>query len=261
MPRKGDDLLRREAADRRRPHRVLRLSVAAAQEIILERFVADAEPIEEGTVVPPLAYQSVSDTEHQRDIGAGADRVPDRTNFRRQIVAQRADQVEFDPPIAGGPQLLARDVPAGAAAADIVVFQRHAAKGQHQGALCDQLGPADIVACHRPLRADDMRQDHRRSTRAVAADRADIATRKVEKTMDLALRIVEASGTRPAVGPAENRPGAMGRVDPPQFRRDEVERPGPRDRHELVAAPPVIGSRAAFQPAASNHRSGDPRRV
>ena len=166
-----------------------------------------------------------------------------------------------DPAIAGGAQLLARDVPACAAAADIVVFQRHAAKGQHQGALRYQLGPADVVAGDRPLRADDMRQDHRRGTRAVAADRADIAARQVQKSVDLALRVVKASGAGPAVGPAEDRAWAVACVDAPQFRRDEVERLGPRNRHELVAASPVIGSRTALQPAAADHRPGDPRRV
>ena len=136
--------------------------------------------------------------------------MPDRPEFPRQIVTQRANQVEFYPTIAGGTQLVASDVLAGASAADIVVLQRHAAKGQHQGALCYQLGPADIVACHRPLRADDMRQDHGSQPRAVAADRADIAARKVQETMDLALRIMKTSGARPAIGSAENRPGAVG---------------------------------------------------
>ena len=99
-PRKRDDLVGRKAADRRRPDRVFRLAVAAAQQIILEPLVADAEPIEEGAVVPSLADQSMGDAQHQRDIGTGPDRMPDRPDFRRQIVAQRADQVEFDPAIA-----------------------------------------------------------------------------------------------------------------------------------------------------------------
>ena len=79
--------------------------------------------------------------------------------------------------------------------------------------------------------------------------------------MDLALRIMETPGTRPAVGSAENRAGAVGGVDPLQFRRDEVERAGPRDRHEFVATPPLIGPRPALEPATPHHRPGDPRRV
>src|SRR5262249_40532345 len=118
-----------------------------------------------------------------------------------------------------------------------------------------------IVPAHAPRGHEAGGKDHGRSTRAKAPDRADKPPRKVEKTMDLALRIVKASGPPPAVGPAENRPGAVGCVDTLQFRRDEFERPGPRDRYELVTTPPFIRSRTVFQPAASNHRPSDPCRV
>ena len=170
-----------KAADRRRPGRILRLAVAAAEEISLERLPADAAAVEKGAVVPPLGDEGVRQPQHQCYIGAGADRVPDRLDPGRQVVAQRADQVEFGAAPARGLQIAAGDVLAGAAAADIVVFERHAAKGQHQRALADQFGPADIVAGDRPLRADHMGQDHRRRTRAVAVDRADIAAGRFRK--------------------------------------------------------------------------------
>ena len=138
----ADDLVRRQAADRRRPGRILRLAVAAAEEIGLERLPADAAAVEEGAVVPPLGDQRVRQPQHQRDIGAGADRVPDRLDPGRQIVAQRADQVEFDAAPARRLQIAAGDVLARAAAADIVVFERHAAKGQHQRALRRPVRPS-----------------------------------------------------------------------------------------------------------------------
>ena len=110
----------------------------------------------------------------------------------------------------GRAQPVAGDVLAGAAAADIVVLQRHAAKGEHQRALSrDSSVPADVVAGDRALRADDMRQDHRRRARAVAVDRADIAAGEVQKAVDLALRVVKAPGAGPAVGPAEDRARAV----------------------------------------------------
>jgi len=59
------------------------LGVAAAQQIALEYLPADAEPVEEGAVVPSLGHQGVGDAQHQRNIGAGADRVPDCADFRR----------------------------------------------------------------------------------------------------------------------------------------------------------------------------------
>src|SRR5262245_51886996 len=99
------------------------------------------------------------------------------------------------------------------AAAHIIVFQRHAAKGQYESAVSYQLVPADVIAGHRLLRTDDMRQDHRRCTGAVAVDRADIAARHVEEAVQLARRIVEASRARPAIRPAEDRARPVGSVD------------------------------------------------
>ncbi len=257
--RQAKDLVRRQAADRRRPGRILRLAVAAAEEIGLECLPADAAAVEEGAVVPPLGDQGVRQPQHQCDIGAGADRVPDRLDPGRQVVAQGRDQVEFRTAPARRLQIAAGDVLAGAAAADIVVFERHAAKGQHQRALADQFGPADIAAGDRPLRADDMRQDHRRRPRAVAVDRADIAAGQVQKAVELVLRVVKAAGAGPAVGAAEHRARPVRGVDPAQLRDDEVERLGPGNRHQFVAPPPCVGARTPLQPAAPHHRPGDPR--
>ena len=235
--------------------------IAAAQEIALEHVVADAEPVEKDAVVPSLADECVRQTQHQGDVGSRPDRVPDRIDLRRQIVAQRTDQVELDTPVAGGAQLAAGNVPAGPAAADIVVLQRHAAKGEDDGALRDELVPADGVAGDGTLRPEDMRQDHGRRTRAVAADRPDIPAGKVQKAVDLALRVVKAAGARPAIGPAKDRARPMRGIHSPQFGGDEVERARPGDRHEFVAAPPIIGSRPILQPTAANHRARDPRRM
>ncbi len=99
-PRQRDDLVCRQAADRRRPGRVFRLTVAAAEQISLELLPADAKAVEEGAVVPSLGHQGMRHPQHQRDIGAGPDRMPDGLDFRRQIVAQRPDQMELDAPFA-----------------------------------------------------------------------------------------------------------------------------------------------------------------
>ena len=53
----------------------------------------------------------------------------------------------------------------------------------------------------------------------------------------------------------------MSRVDPLQFRRDEIECARPLDGDELVAAAPAIGAGTTLEPAAPDHRPGDPRAV
>ena len=255
------DLIGRHAANCGRPVGILRLAVAAAEEIGLENVVADAVSVEESAVVPPLGHQRVRDAEHQRDIRSRTDRVPDRLGLGRQIVAQRSDQMKFGAAAAGGAQPGQRDVLAGPAAADIVVLQRHAAKRQHERAVRDQLVPADVVAGDGLLRTDDVRQDHRRRARAVAAHRADIAAGHIQKPVELAWRVVEAPCARPAIRAAEDGARAMSRVNALQFRPDEIERARPLDGDELVAAAAAIGAGAAFEPATPDHRPGDPRAV
>src|SRR5215469_14971182 len=79
--------------------------------------------------------------------------------------------------------------------------------------------------------------------------------------MQLARRVMEAAGARPAVGAAENGAWPIYVIDAPQFGRDEIERPGPGDRHVSVAPPLPVRARTALEPAAPNHRLGDPRRM
>ena len=185
--------------------------------------------------------------------------MPRGLDLRRQIVAQRSDQVELYTSPAGGTQSGAGDVLTCTAAADIIVFERHAAESEDESAVRNQLVPTDVVAGDLLLRADDMRQDHRRGARAVAADRADIAAGHVQKAMQLARRVVEPSGARPAIGATEHGAWSIGAIDALQFRRDEVERPRPADGHEFVAPPPGISPGTAFEPATPNHWPGDAR--
>ncbi len=188
--------------------------------------------------------------------------MPDRVDRRRQVVAHRADQVKFDAAPARRDEMVAGDVPARAAAADIVVLQRHAAKGQHQRALLDQLGPADIVAGDRGLRADDVRQDHAPRARAVRVDRADIAAGEVQKAVELVLRVVKAPGAGPAIGPAEHCARPVRGINPAQFGGDAVEAlPARRARTNSSRPRRGSGPGPLLQPAAPHHRPGDPRAV
>jgi hypothetical protein len=121
--------------------------------------------------------------------------------------------VKFDTAPPRRDEVVAGGVLARAAAADIVVLQRHASERQDERALHHQFGPADIVAGDRRLRPDDMRQDHRRRTRTVAVDRADIAAGKVQEAVQLVRCVVEAPGAGPAIGAAEHRARAVRLVD------------------------------------------------
>src|SRR4051812_29212809 len=94
----------------------------------------------------------------------------------------------------GGYKAIPGDVLARTAAADIVVFQRHAAEREDQLAVSDHLVPAYITAGDDRLRPDDVRQQHTCGPGAVTVDRADIAAGQVEKAVELMLRVVETPG-------------------------------------------------------------------
>ena len=160
-PRQRNDIVGRDAADRRRPGGVLWLSIIATQQIRREFLPTRAVPIEKGAVVHAFGHECVREAEHQRDIGAGPDRVPHRIDRVRQIVPDRPDQVKLDAAPPRRHKTIACDMLTGAAAADIAVLQRHAAKGEDERALRHHLRPADIIAGDRGLRPDDMRQDDR----------------------------------------------------------------------------------------------------
>ena len=114
---------------------------------------------------------------------------------------------------------------ADAAGGDTGVFRRHAAEGEHDVCIGDDLVPADVAPRHVVIAAENVRQDDRGSAGAVTVDGADIAAeRGVEKAMQLALGVMESSGAGPAIGPAEHRMGPMRLVDAAQFRSDAVER-------------------------------------
>ena len=123
---------------------VFRLAVARGRgDRRSKTLPADAVAVEKCAVVQPLGHQRMREAEHQRDIGAGADRMPDR---RRSPPADRraAGRSDGTRRRAGAPRASrARAMcSARAAAADIVVLQRHAAKGEHQRAVARPARPS-----------------------------------------------------------------------------------------------------------------------
>ena len=94
--RQRDDLGLRHAADRCGPRGVLLPAIVPPEQICLENLPAGAIAVEKFAVVQVLGEQRVREAEHQRDIGAGPDRMPERGEIFGQIVAQRPDQMKFD---------------------------------------------------------------------------------------------------------------------------------------------------------------------
>ena len=253
-----DDLLGRQAGDGSSPVRILRLAIGLAQQIAFEDRPADRIAVEEGAVMQAIDHERVDQGHHQRGVAARLVGDPVGGGSGGQIAAQRAHQNEFATALLRPLHRAALDMAAGAAASDHAVLQRHAAEGEHDLAVIGDLLPGDVALHQVLVVADDMRHEDGGRARGIAVDRLHIAAgRGVQEAVDLALGVVEAPGTGPAIGAAEDCAGPEIVAHAAQFAGELVEHRRPRHRHIFVAAAAVVGTRPVFQPAAADHGLGD----
>src|SRR5262245_5984472 len=107
-----------------------------------------------------------------------------------------------------------------------------------------------------------MRKDHLRGTVAVAVDRARVTADHIEETVDLALRMMEPTGTRPTIGTAVDCRIAVGGADPVEFPGDQRDRLRPVDRDEGLEATELTAGPMTFRKiGCPDHRAQYPRRA
>src|SRR5947209_9669338 len=100
-----------------------------------------------------------------------------------------------------------------------------------------------------------MRHRHARGAEAVGVDAAHVAAERVEEAMHLALRVMEAPGARPAVGPAEDRRVAVRVNHALEFAGQTLRRLFPVELDEGVrAAPLACRARPMLEPALAECR-------
>jgi hypothetical protein len=109
------------------------------------------------------------------------------------------------------------------------------------------------------LLADDVGLHHHARATAVVVDRAGVAADPVQETMELALGVVEAPGTGPAVRAAEDRLVTERGAHAVQLVSEQIKRGGPINLDVLVvgAATVIIGARAVLEPPAAQGGAGD----
>jgi hypothetical protein len=249
-----------DPGDRRRPLGRLRQPIGCAEDVRLEPVESHRQGIDERAIDPALGEEDVGNGEHDGRVRARPKCVPGRVDVGCDVVADRAEEHESGAALASCPQVTRDRVAAGSAGVDGAVLERHAAERHDEVRVLDNVGPGDAVARDLVLRPDDVRQDHLGGARAVAVDRADVATEQVQEPVDLALRVMEPPRARPAVRAAVDVLGAE-RVDARQLDRGEAPRSLPIDLDVLVRASRRIGARAALQPAAADGRRRNTTRV
>ena len=251
-----------DVADGGRPGAVLDHAVAAAEQVVFKRVPTGAAAIDVVAVELAVRVQLVHEAEHQRGVGHRYRGDPFGMEFGRQVRAQGADVDEAATAQCGGEHRAFFGVAAHAARGDARILEGHAAEGEHHIGVLGQLLERHVLARDLLHRRDDMRQQRGRSTGAVGVDGAHVAADGgVQKTMDLALRVVKASGAGPTVGAAEDRLAAMGLLYPAQLVGQQVEHLVPLHLDIVIAAAPRVGTGAVVEPALAHHGPGHADRV
>ena len=184
-----------------------------------------------------LAVQRVRQTQHQRDIGIGTDRPPVGIEKVGDVVPHRTDADHLDAGVAPALKVAACGMVADAALVDLRVLHRDAAEAHHQaGMLQHVLDGRRLIHQLQGRHAEHMGDDHLRRAGGVGLDGVGIAAELIEKAMQLALRMVKATGARPAIGAAEDRLVAVLGDHPPQRIRRHVQRLVPGHGDERLDA-------------------------
>ncbi len=245
------DPVRLDVADRRRPVGIFWHAIALPEQIGHEALVADAMGAKELLVVQVFAVQRVRQAQHQRDIGIGADRPPVGTEKIVDVVPHRADADHLDAGVAPALEVAARGMVADAALVDLRVLHRDAAEAHHQAGMRQHvLDRRRLVHELEGRDAEHMGDDHLGRAGGVGLDGVGVAAELIEKAMQLALRMVETTSARPAIGAAEDRLVAVLGDHAAQRIRRHVQRlvPGHGDER-LDAALCAIAPARPLQPA------------
>ena len=175
-------------------------------EIGRELVEAHGAAVEERRDREVLGQQHVAERQDHRRVGVGPDRQPFDVAAGVEILGGRRDVDEAHALGAHAVEAVLHVVHHGAAGIDLRVLARHAAEGDEQLAMLGQHVPASCAwPSGLPCRRHDVRHQHARGAEAVGIHVAHVAADRVQEAMDLALRVMEAAGARPAVGAAEDR--------------------------------------------------------
>ena len=233
-----------ERADARRgnlgqplgPLRRLRAAVGGAEHVGLEALESDAVTREERAVVQAFADKRVRQRQHDGDVGARHDRQPLGADEPGQVVAQRAQQHELGAALSCRAQVITRRMPGGAAGTHHRVLDRDAAEADEQLGVALEHRPRGRSVEELAHRADDARHDDRLRAVTVSVLAAHIAAQAVQKSMELALRVMEATGAAPAIGAAVDPRASAPVVDASKLVSQPVDRRRPADGHERLRA-------------------------
>ena len=205
-----------------------------------------------------LGKQRVREPEHERGVGVRPHRPPLGAEEVGRIRARRTHHYELDARRPRRAEPLLHRVLARAARGDLSVLEREPAEGDDELRVRDDARPVGDAACHRLMRADDVRQQELRRAPAVVADLVDAPPAGVEEATDERARVMQPAGRGPAVRAAEDPARAVLLPHARELVRDQAQRGVPADFDErLAAAQRAVAAVAVAQPAGADRRARD----
>ncbi len=190
--------------------------------------------------------QAVGETQHHRGVGVGAHRHPGGLEGLHQILTERGQVDEPDPPVVTHLEPAVQHVTALAPELDLAVLDRHPPEGHHQLGVLRDLDEVGLFV-HEVVEGEpeDMWGDHMPGGDRVVVHRVGEASDRVEEAVDLTLGVMEATGTGPAVAAAEDGLIAVLGPDPLQLGGHQIEGDVPFHLDEpLLPAPLPTRARA-----------------
>jgi hypothetical protein len=169
-------------------------AVGLTQHVGDELLEADAVRRQELRVVQALGIERVRDRQQHRGVAVRADRDPFVWRTGVEVAVDRAHVDEAHPGFGHAAQALTDLVMPDHALRDLRVLGRHAAEADEQPGVLGQYAPACVRRHQLVHRRDQVGHQHPRRTQAVGVGMAHVAAERVQETVNLALRVVEAAG-------------------------------------------------------------------
>ena len=241
-----------DAADRRRPLRGFGGSVSDTEEVSLEFGVSLAVLRQKRCVVQVLVGKNECESQHHRHVGTGPRRDP--SSVAAHVVAQRTHGDDLTTAGAHRVERIDGRMIRCTTVIDAGVLHRNAAERHQQFGMCGNHAPGCGAREHLPMRTENVRHDDAGRTQGVTVHRSRVAADAVQEAMHLALRVVEASGTRPTVRPTVDRAVTECAHDSAQFGRQQIGELVPGHVDELVAATVIRRTRTVLQPTSAHRR-------
>ncbi len=201
-----------------------------------------------------LGNQHLTHRQQQRGITTGLDRQPFCIVDSGQIVAHRANVNKTAAVGTQGLQPVVQGMIVGSAAINLGITQRQAADGNEQFTVCSQYRPVGVLTLKIVEIAENMRQNAFSGGDTVGIGTGGIAAKQIEEAMQLALRMMEAPGARPAVGTAIDRLITVGIFYPPQLTGHQRQRLLPTHFHKGFFTTSLTVGRLALQVAEPHRR-------